>query len=459
MFIEINKRIKSEVNFLNKNELKEIAQKLLNYSSADQTQLVFNLEKKQFSRFNENFIHQNLVNDTISLKIKVVVNNRLGGLTVSSINNLENLKKNLDKAIAIAKMQPKNKNFHSFPDIKQEVYEKKIDRELLNFNEFKRAGLIKLLTDYAKSKNLVSNGTFSIVSGQKLVANSLGLLAYSPYCQGFFRTIMNNGNCTGYADNVINNINEFDVLQLAETAAKKALVCNDPIRIDPGKYTVLLEPIAVADLLRFAGMHTFSGKSFEEDQSYFSEHMNEVIIDKRLSIIDNAHHKKSPLLPFDDEGVMRKEVEIIKNGKAKNVVYDSMTAYKYDKQPTGHIGAYNKPMPAFMTMPKGNKSKKELISQMDKGLIITRFHYTSCPEPFRVVATGTSRDGTLWVENGKITKRINNIRFTQSVLDTFSNVIGIGNDLRPTRDWWSSFISLVPSLLVKDFNITGTTTF
>ncbi|MFP4457250.1 MAG: TldD/PmbA family protein [Clostridia bacterium] len=444
---------------MNKNNLKEIAQKLLDYSSADQTQLVFNLEKKQFSRFNENFIHQNLVNDTVSLEIKVVVNNRLGGLTVSSINDLDSLKRSIDKAIAIAKMQPKNNNFKSFPDVDQEVYEKKIDQELLNFDEFKRAKYIKHVIDFAKNKNLVSNGTFSIVSGQKLVANSLGLNAYSPYCQGFFRTIMNNGNCTGYTDNVINNINEFDVLELAQTAADKALVCNDPIRIKPGKYTVLLEPIAVADLLRFAGMHTFSGKSFEENQSYFSEHMNEIVIDERLSITDNAHHEKSPLLPFDDEGVMRKEVEIIKSGKANDVVYDSMTAYKHDKQPTGHVGSYNKPMPAFMIMPNGNKSKEELISQMDEGIIITRFHYTSCPEPYRVVATGTSRDGTLWVENGKITKRINNIRFTQSVLDTFSNVIEIGNDLRPTRDWWSSFISLLPSLLVKDFNITGTTTF
>ncbi len=444
---------------MNKEKLYQIANSLISYSSADQTQLTFTIEKKQFSRFNENFIHQNLINETISLEIKVAIDNKLGSLTVSNISNLTSLKQSLDKAISIAKMQPRNKNFKSFPDVNQDVYEKKIDQELLNFDEFKRAKLIGNVIKYAKSEGLVSNGTFSIVSGQKLVVNSLGLNAYSPYCQGFFRTIMNNGNCTGYADYIINNINQFDEIALAETAANKASVCNEPIRIKPGKYTVLLEPIAVADLLRFAGMHTFSGKSFEQNQSYFSEHMNELIVDERLSVVDNAHHESSPLLPFDDEGVMRKKVNIIKNGKANGVVYDSLTAYKHDKEPTGHFGRYNRPMPAYMIMPNGDKSKSELISQMDQGIIITRFHYTSCPEPFRVVATGTSRDGTLWVENGKITKRINNIRFTQSVLDTFSNIIDIGNDRRPTRDWWSSFISLLPSLLVKDFNITGTTTF
>jgi len=447
------------VNLLNKDKLYEIANILIHYSSADQTQLVFTLEKKEFSRFNENFIHQNLMNETISLEIKVAVNNKIGSLMVSSINDMAKLKANLDTAISIARMQPENKNFKSFPKINQKVYEKQIDQDLLNFDEHKRAKLIENVINYAKEKNLVSNGTFSIVSGEKLVVNSLGLNAYSPYCQGFFRTIMNNGNCTGYADCIINNISQFDEIELAETAANKALVCNEPIRIKPGKYKVLLEPIAVADLLRFAGMHTFSGKSFEQNQSYFSEHMNELVVDERISILDNAHHPTSPLLPFDDEGVMRKEVEIIKNGKANGVVYDSLTAYQHEKEPTGHFGNYNRPMPAYMIMPNGNKSKDELISQMDNGIIITRFHYTSCPEPFRVVATGTSRDGTLWVENGKITKRINNIRFTQSVLDTFSNIIDIGNDRRPTRDWWSSFISLLPSLLVKDFNITGTTTF
>lgn len=451
--------MKSEVKLLDKNQLKEIADNLLKYSSADQTQLNFTLEKKQFSRFNENFIHQNLVNDTLSLEIKVAIGKRLGGLTVSSINNFDKLKEAIDKAITIAKMQPENKDFHSFPELNQNVYEKKIDEQLLEFDEFKRARLINNVIEYAKNKGLVSNGTFSIVSGQKLITNSLGLEAYSPYCQGFFRTIMNNGNCTGYTDNVINNISEFDELKLAKEAAEKAFVCNDPIRIEPGKYQVLLEPIAVADLLRFAGMHTFNGKAYVENQSYFSEHLGNVVVDERISIVDNAHHNKSPLLPFDNEGVMRKEVEIIKNGKANGVVYDSLTAYKHKKGLTGHSGERGSPMPAFMVMPQGNKSKEELIQSMDQGIIITRFHYTSCPEPFRVVATGTSRDGTLWVENGKITKRINNIRFTQSVLETFSNVIEIGNDLRPTRDWWSTFISLLPSLLVKDFNITGTTTF
>ncbi len=442
-----------------RNDLIKLANLLLDYSKADQTQIAFTINEEAFSRFNENFIHQNMMNKKISVDIKVAIDNKLGGITVSDISDIEKLKNALDKAISIAKLQPPSKTFSNFPILKEQIEPKRIDSDIINFSANDRADTIKEVIDYAKSLSLVANGTFSITKGEKLIVNSHGLESYSPYGHGFFRTIMNNGLCTGYADEVITKMSDFDVMYAAKWAADKALVCNDPIRIKPGKYTVLLEPIAVADLLRFAGMHTFSGKAFEESQSFFSENLGKQVIDSRLSIIDNAHHDLSPLLPFDDEGVARKQVEIIKNGIANDVVYDSSTAYLYGKEPTGHAGSYNFPMPAFMMMPKGNKSREELLAKIDNGMIITRFHYTSCPEPYRVVATGTSRDGTLWVENGKITKRINNVRFTQSVLDTFSNVIEIGDDLRATRDWWSSFISLVPSLLVNDFNITGTTTF
>ncbi len=444
---------------MDQKDLQHIAEKVIQASQADQTQVSINLNSEAFSRFNENYIHQNLVRSTVSAQIKVAVGKQLGSITVSDISKWPKIEEALNQAIAIAKMQPPSKTFVTLPDISQENPEKQTDPQLVDFSARQRAEIIGQVIDYAVSKKLVASGTFSITTGQQLVMNSLGLNVFSPYAHGFFRNIMNNGNCTGYADQVITEIDNFTPLELAELAAEKALVCNEPLRINPGKYTVLLEPIAVADLIRFAGMHTFNGQAVEQKRSYLSENMGSAIVDSRITITDDAHNPLSPHLPFDGEGVVRHRVPLIENGIAKGAVYDSATAYRYNKPLTGHLGRYNSAAPAFMVMDNGDTSRAELIKNMDRGIIINRFHYTSCPEPYRVVATGTSRDGTMWVQNGKIKQRINNVRFTQSVLDTLNNIIKIGDDARPVRDWWSTFISIFPSLLVKDFNISGTTTF
>jgi len=447
---------------LNRSELMSIAEKLIKISPADQTQISFDLQTEAFSRFNQNYIHQNLMRTQIAAQIKVVVNKRLGSITVSDIRSWDKLEEALNQAMAIAKMQPPSKSFVSLPYLEQEDLQAKVDDRLMEFSAMDRAAVIGRVIAFAELKGLESSGTFSITTGQKLVMNSLGLAAYTPYAHGFFRTIMNNGQCTGYADQVITNMDDFHPMALAELAAEKALVCNEPLRIEPGKYTVLLEPIAVADLIRFCGLFAFGGDSVEQKRSYFGAHLNEQIVDPRLSITDDAHHPLSPVLPFDNEGVGRQVVPIIARGVAAGAVYNSATAYTYGKEPTGHSGGRGNGAscaPAFMVMNNGDTSRADLIKQMDKGIIINRFHYTSCPEPYRVVATGTSRDGTMWVEDGKIVRRINNVRFTLSVIDLLNNVIAIGNDARPTRDWWSDFYALLPSLLVRDFNVSGTTTF
>ncbi|QOR36522.1 TldD/PmbA family protein [Clostridium sp. 'deep sea'] len=443
---------------MNINDLQQIAKKIIKTSQAEQTQVNIQLNNEAFSRFNENYIHQNLVRHTVSAQIKVAIGKQIGSITVSDISKWHKVENALNQAITIAKMQPPNKAFVSFPKQEEQSVQKNLDNELVNFTAQKRAEVIGQVIDYALSQNLEASGTFSINTGQMLVMNSLGLNEYTPYAHGFFRNIMNNGNCTGYADQVITSISNFTPLQLAELAAAKSLVCNNPLQIEAGKYTVLLEPIAVGDLLRFMAMHAFNGQAVEQKRSYLSKNMNKQIVDSRITITDNAHHEFSPHLPFDNEGVIRKVVPLIEQGVAKGAVYDSATAYQYNKPLTGHAGGYGC-APAFMVMNNGTSNISQMIKKIERGIIINRFHYTSCPEPYRVVATGTSRDGTMWIEDGKIKQRINNVRFTQSVIDTLNNIVAIGNDARPVRDWWSSFISLLPSLLVKDFNISGTTTF
>lgn len=102
---------------------------------------------------------------------------------------------------------------------------------------------------------------------------------------------------------------------------------------------------------------------------------------------------------------------------------------------------------------------ESMISSTQKGILVTRFHYTHAPDPTNVVATGTTRDGTFLIENGEITQRLRNLRFTDSMVRAFSNVEAISRSSRLTRDWWSTFISVLPALKINGFRFTGGTTF
>ena len=116
-------------------------------------------------------------------------------------------------------------------------------------------------------------------------------------------------------------------------------------------------------------------------------------------------------------------------------------------------------MPHNMFMARGDSSVEKMIKSTERGILVTRFHYTHCPEPMRVVATGTTRDGTFLIQDGEICARVRNLRFTESMLDAFSNVEAISRDSRIVKDWWSTFISVLPAVKIRDFNFTGSTTF
>jgi predicted Zn-dependent protease len=117
------------------------------------------------------------------------------------------------------------------------------------------------------------------------------------------------------------------------------------------------------------------------------------------------------------------------------------------------------PAPTHLFVAPGRTPRDELITGIERGVLVTRFHYTHCPDPQRVVATGTTRDGTFLIEEGRIVGALRNLRFTQSVLDAFSNVEALSNAPELHRDWWGSAAHHVPAMRIRDFQFTGGTEF
>jgi predicted Zn-dependent protease len=240
----------------------------------------------------------------------------------------------------------------------------------------------------------------------------------------------------------------------------KALKSRHPRELPPGRYPVILEEYAVADIVDMLARLGFGALSVQEGRSFMVDRFGERIMSDAISIWDDGLDPTGLPMPFDFEGVPRQRVDLIKGGVAEAVVYDSYTAGKEGGASTGHaLPSPNTfgPIPAHTFMAPGEASKEELLASMERGLWVTRFHYTRPVHPKLVIITGMTRDGTFLVEKGEIAYPIKNLRFTQSYLEALSNVEAVSRETKLQQNWFGG--TRVPALKVTEFEFTGATEF
>jgi len=213
----------------------------------------------------------------------------------------------------------------------------------------------------------------------------------------------------------------------------------------------------------YLGMMGLSAKAVQEQRSYMNGKFGEKIMDERINIIDDAHHPDTIGYPFDFEGVAKQRVEMIKDGVANAVVYDTYTAGKEeDKESTGHAlpmpSSYS-PLPINPVLETGDASVDEMIEETEDGILITRFNYLGAIHPVKSIVTGLTRDGTWLIEDGEVSKPIKNLRFTQNLVEAFDSVDLIGREQKLFSMGWLSGHILCPALKISDFNFTGGTEF
>jgi predicted Zn-dependent protease len=251
---------------------------------------------------------------------------------------------------------------------------------------------------------------------------------------------------------------ELAAAALGDEAATLAERSEGAGEIDPGTYTVVLAPEAVSDLLDFIGWLGFSAKSVEEGRSFMSGKTGQSVMHESITIIDDALGSHSMGLTFDYEGVRKTLVTLVENGIASRPVTDSYWAARTGTPNTGHaLPAPNSygPLPLNLEIVPGDATIDDLITSVDHGVYVTRFHYVNVEDPIPVTLTGMTRDGTFLIEKGHLTRPLKNLRFTQSAIEALTDVRGI------TRD--RAFIgtetspTYVPGLLLGSFTFTGQT--
>jgi len=225
---------------------------------------------------------------------------------------------------------------------------------------------------------------------------------------------------------------------------------------------VVISPYALDELMNWLSYIGFGADTFQEGRSFMSGRIGDRIVGENISIWDDGLDSAGAPLPFDFEGVPRKRVDLIQNGKAQGVVYNSLTARKEKKSSTGHAlppGEEISALPVNLFFATGSNTKEEMIESLERGLLVTRFHYVNgLLEPRKALFTGMTRDGTFLVENGRIRYPVKNLRFTHSMLDAFSNVDMISKKAKlQVSEWFGA--DVVPTIKIKGLNFSGKTEF
>jgi predicted Zn-dependent protease len=322
-----------------------------------------------------------------------------------------------------------------------------------------RAAQTVIDAEQARANRLAVAGYIEANAGATAVATNGGLFAYHSSTDVSMSTTARtpDGTGSGYAVAGSRDWADVDAAALGRRAAGKALASRNPQAIEPGMYTVVLEPQAVADVLPLL-TGSFNARATDEGRTAFAKaggtKLGEKIADERVTIYSDPTDADLLMQPFDAEGLPLRRVTWIEKGVLKNLAYSRFWADKKGVQPTGGgaggFGGFGGGgLPGGLKMVGGTKSVDELVAGTRRGILVTRFWYIRFLDPRTVLVTGLTRDGTFLIENGKITRPLKNFRWNESPLHMLSKIEELGRAERVQAG------QVVPSLRIRDWNFTS----
>jgi len=323
-----------------------------------------------------------------------------------------------------------------------------------------RMKLLEPIIDIAAKTNLNINGALSANSGQYAVVNTSGLAAWTQASLAQFRASVNSieGSGTGHAFACDRDVDNLDFLgPFLEAVAKcQASVNQQPL--SSGEYTVILESAAVADLMSVVAPMVFGGRAYLEGHSPASK-IGSKIFGDNVTIWDDGLDPRGISIPFDFEGVPKQRLNLVTKGVFQNIALDNQTAADLNMACTGHASLpWNNlgPKPNHIFMEPGNAMLDDMIASTKRGILVSRLRNLVVLDPRMGIVTGSTGNGTLLVEDGKLTAALPNLRFVQNMVRAFNRVEMIGDETRLFGELWCS--SRVPSMKFNKFSIIGSST-
>ena len=410
------------------------------------------------TRFANNAIHQHVAEHGVVVSIRTVLNGRTARVTTNRLDE-DAFRSALDDCLSLAASQPKDPLLLPMPGKQKYRNVQRFVPATTSVTAEERARAVKRACEVAERSGQVAAGIFSTGQSQTLLGNSRGLFASYRQTQTEFSVTMQHGSATSWAKANSADARQFDPLALAITASEKAELAQNPIELAPGRYTVILEPAAVLDLVGFL-FYDFSATAVRDKRSCLSGRVGKPLFGRNITLSDDVYHPEQLGLPFDGEGLPRQRVLLVDRGIPKNLVYSQRSAKLAHKKNTGHSFALPNEFgeaPMNLVLAGGNSSVPEMIASTDRGLLVTRLWYIREVDPYEKIMTGMTRDGLFLVEKGKVGSAVRNFRFNQSVLEMLRNVELLGSSHRATAE--ESFEMVVPPMKIGNFQFSEVTKF
>lgn len=436
-----------------KEELFNIIDRGMSYSKND-IEIFISSEKKENMRFSNSQLKKNeIIEDTIAT-ITLYNKNRKATVKTNIIN--EN---GIMDAIKIAEI---NLEFMPVMDINfRKKHERKyIINEEFDENLYEKFNIINRTKSIKDSlerlpEEFKASGAFCLSTEVIAIGDSSGIKRYGRIDKVSLNLIVSHiSGASGYIEYGTNKSNEMDISNQFNMAYTKAKEGINPVKVDVGVYTVILEPLALSDLLTYTSYYCFSAKSIQDGKSFLTGKIGKKIFSDNVSIIDDVTNKNTFSFPFDFQGYERKKVEIIDHGYVKGVVYDLESAILDKTITTGHsindvdVGGYA----CNIVMENGDLSKEELIKSVKDGILISRFHYLDIMDSRKGVFSALLRDGAFLIKNGKVIRGIKDVRITDTLENLFNNITSISKERQKVQNFIG--VNYVPSVKVKNINIT-----
>ncbi len=413
------------------------------------------------SRFANNSMTQNQAPTKTQVSVRVIRDGRQARLSTEdlSVEGLEKVIRNAKRAASLLQADKDLPVLFDGAGEKVIIDTQRYLSKTATISPADRAKTVKEIISIALENKVTAAGIYATGEIAIALGNSNGVFAYHRESAAEASITMVTSSSTGWARVHSTDADYFNAATIAGLAAEKARASSDPHDIEPGFYTVILEPSATLDLLGFI-WPDFAATSHIDKLSSLLDKVGKKVFGDNVTVYDDVNHPLQAGPAFDGEGVLRQSVCLIDKGVVKNLVYGRRAAQKLKAKPTGHgLGEPNSygELPNNIVMEGGSASLQELIASTDHAILLSRVWYVREVDPARKIITGMTRDGTFLVKNGKVVHGVKNMRFNVSIIDLLNNILELGQPGRTAGGEFSP--AVVPALKVSNFNFTSGTSF
>jgi predicted Zn-dependent protease len=432
-------------------EAKKIVEKVVQLSKADGCEVNLTGAVGGNIRYARNSVSTAGENSDSTIIVQSYFGKKAGTATINEFDDAS-LEKVVRRSEELARLAPENPEFME-PLPQQRYGESKTYAEpTAKINPDFRAEATAASIKLAKGKEVTAAGFLEDNNTIAAMTNSKGLFAYNSATNVTYTVTMrtNDGTGSGWATRDFNDVSKLDTAEASRIAIDKALQSRNAKAIEPGKYTVILEPAASAELLRNM-LFNMNARPADEGRSFLSKKgggikLGEKIFDERINFYTDPWHNEVPAAPWTPDGQARKKMDIIRNGVVKNIFYDRYWASQKN--------VASVPFPGNAILEGGTASLEDMIRDTKKGILVTRFWYIRTVDPPTLLYTGLTRDGTFYIENGKIKHPIKNFRFNESPVIMLNNLETLGKQVRVSAGGGGVNFFL-PYMKIRDFTFTS----